>query len=174
MRTQPHSKSSLFLIEMLFSLLFFSMIAALCIQVFVQSHRLSQKSENLNEAQNLASSLAEVIIASEGNSSSMRTYFPEAVFSEDQIFLYYDSDWNLTSEKNSSYALVASLQQKDFTLSGTISVSENKKNPKEKESEIYSLSFRHHIPKTVTEESSARGKRSKHSGQENTKEGTIQ
>ena len=102
MRTQTHSKSSLFLIELLFSLLFFSMIAALCIQVFVQSHRLSQKSENLNESQNLASSLAEVIIASEGNSSSMRTYFPEAVFSEDQIFLSYDSDWNLTSEENSS------------------------------------------------------------------------
>lgn len=174
MRTQTHSKSSLFLIEMLFSLLFFSIIAALCIQVFVQSHTLSKKSENLNEAQNLASSLAEVIIASEGDSSSIRTYFPEAVFSEDQIFLYYDSDWNLTSEENSSYVLFTALQQKDFTLSGTISVSENRKNPKEKENEIYSLSFRHHIPKTVTEESSAYRKKSEHSGQKNTKEGIIQ
>ena len=88
MEIHTRSKSSLFLTEMIISVLFFSIAAACCIQIFVRAHFVSQNSENLNYAQNLASGMVESMMASDGEYSEIRQYFPTADINGNTITVY--------------------------------------------------------------------------------------
>ncbi len=57
--SNSNSKASLFLMELIMSILFFSLSAAVCVQLFVKSHALSQQSLKLNYAVIASESLAE-------------------------------------------------------------------------------------------------------------------
>ena len=61
MRRIRHSKSGLFLIELMICILFFAFTAGICIQFFVKSHNMSQDAKNLYQAQQEAASMAEVL-----------------------------------------------------------------------------------------------------------------
>jgi Tfp pilus assembly protein PilV len=74
--------SSLFLIELMLSLMFFALAAGICIQFFVHSHLLSQEATNLNNAVMVSQSLAEEFRAGNGMIEEMTTY--------------YDRNWEVT------------------------------------------------------------------------------
>lgn len=152
MEIHTRSKSSLFLTEMIISILFFSIAAACCIQIFVKAHLTSQKSENLNYAQNLASSMAETMMATEGAETEISKYFPTAIITENTITLYYDKNWEACAKENSSFMLHTTFNKNTDTISGKIVVSNCiKSSEKEKES-IFMLPFRYHIAQTMTKE----------------------
>mgnify|MGYP006876971622 CR=1 FL=1 len=46
MKRVRHSRSGLFLIELMICILFFSITAGICIQFFVKSHNMSQDAKN--------------------------------------------------------------------------------------------------------------------------------
>ena len=54
------SKNSLFLMELILSILFFTLTAAVCLQLFVKAHVLSQDTINLNHAVTQAQNFAEI------------------------------------------------------------------------------------------------------------------
>ena len=60
MKYQRHNNtSSLFLLELILAVLFFSVASALCIQIFTKAHLMSQDARDLNFAVNEVSSMAE-------------------------------------------------------------------------------------------------------------------
>ena len=60
MKYQRHNNtSSLFLLELILAVLFFSVSSALCIQIFTKAHLMSQDARDLNFAVNEVSSMAE-------------------------------------------------------------------------------------------------------------------
>ena len=59
MQTKNSSKSGIFLMELILSILFFSIAAAVCVKLFVTAHRLSDQRENINHAVSMAESIAE-------------------------------------------------------------------------------------------------------------------
>ena len=60
MKYQRHNNtSSLFLLELILAVLFFSVASALCIQIFTKAHLMSQDARDLNFAVNEISSMAE-------------------------------------------------------------------------------------------------------------------
>ena len=61
MKRVRHSRSGLFLIELMICILFFSITAGICIQFFVKSHNMSQDAKNLYQAQQEAASMAEIL-----------------------------------------------------------------------------------------------------------------
>ena len=62
MKYQRHNNiSSLFLLELILAVLFFSVASALCIQIFTKAHLMSQDARDLNFAVNEVSSMAEQI-----------------------------------------------------------------------------------------------------------------
>lgn len=142
MRKEASSKSSLFLLEMMISILFFAAAAAVCIQVFVKAHQLSEKAENLNMAAEICTSAAE-LLASENN--------------EEQISLYYDENW-MPCEK----------QEAVFFLKITSEIASDQEEEKEyglkKEKisvcdrggeNIYSLDTAHYSPRKIKREEKA-------------------
>lgn len=58
-------RSSLFLMELMAAILLFSLASAVCIQVFVKAHQVSERAEQLNEAVTLCSDAAELIRAAD-------------------------------------------------------------------------------------------------------------
>ena len=57
----PAKRSSLFLMELMIAILFFSLASAVCVQLFVKSHLLTREAADLNQAVSQAQSAAEVI-----------------------------------------------------------------------------------------------------------------
>lgn len=91
MRRVRHSRSGLFLIELMICILFFAFTAGICIRFFVKSHDMSTEARNLYQAQQEAASMAEVL--------------ESGVNSMDEIFIYYDKDWNQCDKKDKMYWL---------------------------------------------------------------------
>ncbi len=93
--TQLPRSSSLFLLELIFSILFFSVASAVCVRVFVRAHTLSHDARALQEAVTLCSNAAEVSGASSSAAqalSSLEALYPEAKTSV--------SDTNVRSDSN--------------------------------------------------------------------------
>lgn len=65
MKRKPTANpSSLFLLELIFAILFFSVASAVCVQIFVKSHTLSTQAHDLTQASRRARDVAELITAS--------------------------------------------------------------------------------------------------------------
>ena len=62
-----HSKTSLFLMELIISILFFSIASAICIQLFVKSHQISTHSVALNQSIHWSENIAELLQAYNGD-----------------------------------------------------------------------------------------------------------
>lgn len=78
-----HSKSSLFLMELIIALLFFSLASTVCIRLFVNAHSLSNQTVDMNYAVNYAQNMAETFTGCDGDLASMQAIFSGSLLSED-------------------------------------------------------------------------------------------
>lgn len=82
MQTKNSSKSGIFLMELILSILFFSIAAAVCVKLFVTAHQLSGQSVNLNYAAAMAESIAEAFYGCNGDAGELAALFPDARMDE--------------------------------------------------------------------------------------------
>lgn len=95
MQTKNSSKSGIFLMELILSILFFSIAAAVCVKLFVTAHRLSDQSVNLNHAVAMAESVAEAFYGCNGNVGELETLFPDAGMDEQTMLTINNTDQGL-------------------------------------------------------------------------------
>ena len=91
------SKAPLALMEQMVMLLVFALAAALCLQAFVQSDRLSRESEARDHAAVLCQSVAETIRHNGGNLEAAAA----------QLTVHYTEDWGLSDTREYAYCLRA-------------------------------------------------------------------
>ena len=97
------SKSSLFLLELIIAILFFSVASALCVQLFVKSHQMSVKSSDLNHAVLVAQSAADVYKAAGSDpAETARLLGGLAETSGGTVTVYYDGGWQPTDRAESA------------------------------------------------------------------------
>lgn len=125
MKTNSSSRSGLFLMELIISILFFSLAGAVCVKLFVNSHIVSQNSVELNHALEWSQNVAEVFYGCNGNFDQMTEIFQNKFgnctrFSDDRpaFYLWFDKDFKPFATTHDSeyarcYSLLASIQQKD-------------------------------------------------------------
>lgn len=108
-----HSKSGLFLMEMLIAILFFSIASCVSVQLFVKSKLISQESVNNNKSVIWVQNLAESYSATNGNFKLMSEmlgglYLADTSDEENEIpkgvSLLFDKDWNLIDSSEYSNA----------------------------------------------------------------------
>ena len=110
MKYQRHNNtSSLFLLELILAVLFFSVASALCIQIFTKAHLMSQDARDLNFAVNEVSSMAEQISADTLHPDTAASSDDTAASSGDTASdpstqMPDDSLQDATADYNSSYA----------------------------------------------------------------------
>lgn len=94
MRSVHHSKSSLFLMELIFNLLLFSLLCGCGLLFFIKSHKLSAETTTLQHATRIVSDIASIYESSDGNLTFLCEIFPDSEIVEDKLYLYYDSSYN--------------------------------------------------------------------------------
>ena len=156
MKYQRHNNtSSLFLLELILAVLFFSVASALCIQIFTKAHLMSQDARDLNFAVNEVSSMAEQIsagtlhpataassddtTASSGDTASN----PFAQISNDawqDDTAYYDSSYASCEKADAVYVLTVHYEPEDTLLKAHISMDTIADNRN-----IYTLDVTNHL-----------------------------
>ena len=111
-----HSRSTLFLLELIIAIFFFSVASTVCIQLFAKSHLLSKQTINENHAVTQTQNLAESFLGSDGNFLEMKKHFPNAEYNDNSLALYFDKDWNFCNVENAHFVATLDYALKDNNL----------------------------------------------------------
>lgn len=98
------SKSSLFLMELILAILFFSLASAICVQMFVKGHSLSSDSVKLNHAVIYCESMAEMFYSTDGDLDAMAKIM-QGNADLDSIELVYEN----SKDEGGKYTVTGSL-----------------------------------------------------------------
>ena len=131
MKYQRHNNiSSLFLLELILAVLFFSVASTLCIQIFTKAHLMSQDARDLNFAVNEVSSMAEQISAgtlhsdtaasSDDTASDPSTQMPDDSLQD--AAAYYDSGYASCEKADAVYVLTVHYEPENTLLKAHISM----------------------------------------------------
>lgn len=102
-------RSSLFLLELMISILMFSITSAWCARLFVTARSVVSATEELNRAQNLAAGYAELFLASEDFAAFLLNEGSKREENEEKTsyWLCYDKDWNVCGEEEAVFVFNA-------------------------------------------------------------------
>lgn len=115
MRRNKTRRSSLFLLELMISILMFSVASAWCVRLFVTAREVVSETEEQNRAQNLAAGYAELFLASadfdaflsgEGAERTVRAGGASYHFN-------YDADWNICGEEEACFVFDIMVTEKE-------------------------------------------------------------
>lgn len=124
-----HSKSGLFLMELIIAILFFSLASAVCIQMFAKAHILSVQTVNHNNAVIQAQNLAEVFLSNDGDITQVASFFDNGSFDADSssVTLFFDETWKPTNEASCFYSasLTCTEEEQKKLLVGSILIREH-------------------------------------------------
>lgn len=144
-RRSRAQSSSLFLMELILAILFFSITSAVCVQFFVKSHLLSKESKALSQAVSECSNIAEITSISDSADtviSLLEEKYPDIDAGQpasSPAVIYYDKAFSPCGKKDAVYILETALSEEDGMLNAGMKVS----GPSD--SVIYELNASHHI-----------------------------
>lgn len=116
-------KSSLFLLELILAILFFSIASAVCVQLFVKSHTISQEAKSLSVAVNECADIAEIVYSSDSPEEMidrLTSAYPDIQINEQTIFIPYDENfqkkviYEITTDSSSRTILNAVISFEDI------------------------------------------------------------
>ncbi len=126
------SSASLFLMELMVAILFFTLSASVCITLFVRAHIQSEKAKALNHALNICSDTAEIVRTSQSISdtaSCIGSVYEYAVRTGDsnpyEISIYFNDNYLPTPQSNLAKVETIQLTETDSTLSAAISFTDD-------------------------------------------------
>lgn len=115
-----HSRSGLFLTEMILSLLILSLTAAACVQVFSAARTCHREAREWNHIQELTTSAGEILEGSDGSREAFLSLLPGGTISDGHLLYSYDSRWQACSSQDAVYrffvTLTVSGQEKQAAL----------------------------------------------------------
>lgn len=140
-KNRPRS-SSLFLMELILAILFFSIASAVCVQFFVKSHLLSQNSNALSHAVNECAGAAEIMETSDSIADSvdmLKRLYPDGTYpdidldsleiTEADTVIYYDENFTACNETDGAYLLTLHIEKTDQMLAADMQFTKKKIQP---------------------------------------------
>ena len=98
------SKTSLFLMELIITILLFAACGAVCVRLFVISYVMTKDTVELNESVSIAQGFAEVMRGSDGDIESVMQQYPDAIRGGEGFFeVFYNSDFETCSFEDAAY-----------------------------------------------------------------------
>lgn len=151
MKRKPTANpSSLFLLELIFAILFFSITSAVCVQVFVKSHILNQEAQILTLASQKTRDAAELLVSTDSLSDSfsiLKDSYPDCCTEqEDTVTIFYNEDFLPCSAHTSVYQLTIEIQEKSRLLCAHLTVSSAE------EPSIFELETKHYLQRRPFDE----------------------
>lgn len=151
---KPHL-SHTFLLELVLSILFFAVIAAVCVEVFVKAHLYTRQAEQLNHAALEAASMAELVRASDSLEEAVKlvkAQYPSVELTEKSslsaaVSTHFDKAYESSPLTEDGYTLRGDISQSGDLLSAHITYYENSTD-----TIVYSLTAEHHVQEVQHEE----------------------
>lgn len=113
MTEKRHSPTGLLMTEIIIGLLFFSIAAACCLQVFAAASNRSYGAKQLKLAVNSTENLLQQIRAVQGEEEALEAFYPDADnFGEGRIF--FDRVGSSCPESEKDYFLEFQIEKKEF------------------------------------------------------------
>ena len=125
MSKRTSSRSGLSLLELIISILFFSVASAICIQLFVKAHLMDKSNQALTQSVKLSQNFAELYTAMDGDLEAIKKFYPEAtvtLFPEYNSNLFridYNANWKYSTSENATYCLDIRFSE-DVTTAGVM------------------------------------------------------
>lgn len=163
-RRSRANTSSLFLLELILAIFFFTAASAVCVQFFVESHILNRDSRTLDHAVSECSGIAEAMYAADSIQEGialLKAIYPQGEYPaarndfdagdgiatesnlvEADIFLYFDADFAICEESGAAYVLSLRLSEQNRMLDATMEV---RRMDEPAGDAIYGLEANHHI-----------------------------
>lgn len=145
MKNDNTHKSSLFLMELIIAIAFFTIASAVCLQLFVKSHLLGNKTRELNAAVNLAVSAAESFRQCGGSEDELLALFPESVqTTESSLKTYYNDTFQTCKKEDATYTMTILLSEDKGFASAKILIKDI-----EASESIYEVTVQTHLANTI-------------------------
>lgn len=90
---KPRSKTALFLMEMILSLLILSIAAAACVQVFAAARSLRRQAREWNHMQELTICVGEILEGSAGTAEDFQRLLGEGTEEGNTLRYFFDGSW---------------------------------------------------------------------------------
>ena len=119
MRKNYASRSGLFLIELIFSIFFFIIAAAIVLQLFVKSHFVCENTISINNSLLYTQNISEVFLANNGDFDTVKALYADALtdlssITDDAVLLLFDQNWCSTkSIDKARYSVLACYRKED-------------------------------------------------------------
>ena len=138
-----HSKSGLFLMEMIFVLLFLGLTCGICVRLFAASYTARQKAREADHIQELVTSIGEILEGTDGTVSSFLKLMPDGIEDNGEICYYFDKKWQSSSKENAVYIMTVVLSVSDTVKGADIRFS--KLSVGNEEAQLYSQTIRYPV-----------------------------
>ena len=102
MNRYKHSKTSLFLMEIMIDILFFCILVTICLQLFFKAHNLSESTTILHRAVTACTSIAEIYQSDSNGKQLILHIYPDARELDQNITIYYDEGFSSCPEERST------------------------------------------------------------------------
>lgn len=106
MGSHNNTRSSLFLIELIIAILFFSLGSAVCVQSFAKAHTLTSQARDLSFASSTVSSAASVIKYTDGSLEQVQAYFPAAHDEDGDVVACFDESFAPCTADDAAYIML--------------------------------------------------------------------
>lgn len=124
------SKSSLFLMELIFAVLIFAIASTVCVRVFVKAYNISCSTKELNNSVTRCTSAAELFYGTDGDLSKMKTELDAAgqgAIMPGSLVIYYDETFQQCQSDESVYIMTIENTRKDDMLECSIEMYNDRK-----------------------------------------------
>lgn len=109
MNKPKHSKASIFLLEIMLNVFFFTILVTICLQLFFKAHQLSDATTDLHHAVTTCNSIAEIYQSEANELEFLLNIYPDAVLLDDSILIYFDKNYVKCPKTAASYRAMLSL-----------------------------------------------------------------
>lgn len=119
-------RSNLFLLELILAIFFFSLAAAVCMQLFVKARSLSDQASLQNHALVEAKNACALFRTHSGSLEALQEEYPSSVLTAASLEVYYDEAWELCEPESSLYTMEIRTDASDYEgrlVLGEVSVS---------------------------------------------------
>ncbi|MDO4187868.1 MAG: hypothetical protein Q4D29_02660 [Lachnospiraceae bacterium] len=96
------SRTSLVLMELIITILFFSLASAVCVQLFVRAHLTTKATRELNNAISITQSISEVMNGTDGSLNSVKEFYKDAEGDNNYFVIYYNDNFEEVSDIDSA------------------------------------------------------------------------
>ena len=120
-----HSRSSLFLTELIIAIFIFALSCAACLHIYATSRQNYQGAQNYRKIQSLVTSVGEILEGTDGTFEAFSDFLPEGTKTGTEIIWYYDSNWQSSASEGAAYKMIFTSETSDFTRKGTLSFYKN-------------------------------------------------